>query len=383
MQQKKGFGCVMNIIEQILYYMNMIGICTLVALLIGFGVLYYLVRVKKVTAREENIDRSHFKREDSISYVPFKDILYKGDLDEEGIIVLTDTLFVAGISVRGFDYGSASLSERVDAQVNSVSFSNIIEEPITFRGTVKANDLSSNIEEYEAVVKRLAVEKMELDAEYQATLSAGEDYIDEPETYEYYAERLTQLQREISAKNHMLDECKAVISYMEHMSGDVPGGLASKQNANQIMFSYKHDPNKFSSELTKEEIYLKAQDALNAKARAFMDALAFCHFRGKRLSCRELITLIRKHGFPLTGEDGRIEELLDSSYTSLFVSSDSLMEAQREKIGEEVYLEMLAEYEKNLEETLRQYRVQMERDADALKERTYLQELSQMEGEVL
>lgn len=370
----------MNIIEQIIYYMHMVGICTIVAVLLALGVIWYFLKVKKIAAKEENIDRSHFKREDSISYVPFKDILYKGDLDEEGIIALTDTLFVGGISVKGFDYGSASAAERVDAQVNSVSFFNVIEEPVTFRGTVKANDLSINIEEYEEVVKRLAVELMELDADYQTTLSMGEDYIDDPETYQYYADRLKELQREISAKNHMLDECNAVIHYMKSLSGDAPGGLASKQNANQIMFAYKHDPDKFSSELTKEEIYLKAQDALNAKARAYMDALAFCHFRGKRLSCRELITLIRKHGFPLTGEDGRIEELLDSSYTSLFVSSDSLMEAQRERVGEEVYAEMVADYERQLEEVLRQQRVQLEREADFLKEQTYLQALDELGG---
>ena len=205
----------MNIIEQILYYMHMVGICTIVAVLLALGVIWYFLKVKKIAAKEENIDRSHFKREDSISYVPFKDILYKGDLDEEGIIALTDTLFVGGISVKGFDYGSASAAERVDAQVNSVSFFNVIEEPVAFRGTVKANDLSINIEEYEEVVKRLAVELMELDADYQTTLSMGEDYIDDPETYQYYADRLKELQREISAKNHMLDECNAVIHYMK------------------------------------------------------------------------------------------------------------------------------------------------------------------------
>lgn len=300
----------MSLMNQIIYYMNMVGMCLLIAGLLTFACIWYLLKIKKIAASKENINTSCFKREDSISYVPIKDMLYKDNLDSDGIIALTDTLFIGGLSVQGFDYNTASADERIDAQVNSIAFTNIIEESTSFRRSVRATDLSDNLNEYEAVVKKIAAELMQLDTEYQNTLALGEDYVDEPEVYEYYKARLLELQRIISAKNHQIDECKGIIAYMEALSKDsAQKNAASGQKSSQIIFSYQHNPDLYSTELTKEEIYLKAQEALHAKARSYADALAYCHFRAKRLSCRDLIGLIRKHNFPLTGEDSRLEEL--------------------------------------------------------------------------
>lgn len=371
----------MSLIKQVMYYMNMVGACIVVAGLLVLALLWYLLKVKKIAAKKENINTSYFKREDSISYVPIRDMLYKDDLDSDGIISLTDTLFIGGLSVQGFDYNSASANERIDAQVNSIAFTNIIEEPTSFRQSVRAIDLSANIEEYVAVTKRIAEELMQLDAEYQNTLALGEDYVDEPEEYEYYKNRLLELQRIISAKNHQLDECKGVTSYMQAMSKDSAKNTSSSgQKTSQILFAYQHNPDLYSTELSKEEIYLKAQEALNTKTRSYADALAYCHFRAKRLSCRELIGLIRKHNFPLTGEDNKLEDLLDSSYTSLFVSCDSLVERQKEKIGEEAYVAMLTAYEEQLQDMLKQQQMDIARETKIIKEESYEQALYEMRG---
>ena len=62
----------MNLINTISYYINMIGTVTIITLIGVVAVLYYLVKVRKVTAKVERIDTSRFKREDSIHYVPLK-----------------------------------------------------------------------------------------------------------------------------------------------------------------------------------------------------------------------------------------------------------------------------------------------------------------------
>lgn len=350
----------MNLLNQILYYMNMVGACAILASGIVCGALFYFVKVKKVVARTENINTDSFERKDSVSYVPIKDILYQGSLDSDGIIAISDTVFVGGLSVRGFDYPSASVEERIDAQVNSTMFFNVVEEPTSFRQSVQSIDLSSNIEEYDEIIKRTATELMGLDADYTATIAAAEEAAEEdPDSFPIYEERLNELRRKISAKNHVLEECKACVSYMQSMSKDSSHTSSGGQRSSQILFSYTFNPDMYSQELTKEEIYLKAMEGLQAKARSYMDALAFCHFRATRLSCRDLIGLMRRHIFPLSGEDGRLEELLDSSYTSLFVSCDSLVEAQKEKLGQEEYERRLRSYEEELQEMLERQNAQM------------------------
>jgi len=320
----------MALLEDIIYYVNMVGISIIITMLIVVAVLYYFLKVKKIAARVENINTSYFKREDTMSYVPFKDIVGKsGSLNSEGMFVISDRVFVGGISVRGFDYASASAAERVDAQLQSVAFFNVVETPTTFRQTLKSTDLRPNIEEYEEQKNRIAMEQMKLDAEYQATIIAADDYEDEPEMYAMYDKRMNELRKELFAKAHMLQECDSMISYMQAISGDVEkrSNVVGGRDA-QIMFSWVYDPDKYTEELTNEEVYLKAQEELNTIANAYKEALAMCHFKAKRLSVKELIKLMYNSTHPMSGDSADIKELLDSSYSSLFVSSDSLVSAQ-------------------------------------------------------
>lgn len=372
----------MGVMNEIIRYVNLIGTSLIIAGAIGCLVVFYFLKVKKVAAREEKVNTASYGRKDAVGFVPVKDVLYKGDLDSEGIIAVTDTLFVGGLSVRGFDYPSASRQERLDAQLNSQAFFNVVEDPLTFRQSVKGTDLSPVVEEYEAVVKDLARQLMELDSEYRSTLAAAEEATDEdPDLLQSYEERLRELQRTVESKNHQIDECRAIIGYVNAMTKDSGKQTGNGgQKSSQIIFSYEYDPSQYSQELTKEQIYQKAQEALSAKARTYADALAFCHFRATRLSCRELIFLIRKHNCPLSGEDSRLEELLDSSYSSLFVSSDSLIEAQKELISEKEFEERLARYEAELEEAIERQRSEMEREAERLNEESYERAVEEMHG---
>lgn len=369
----------MGLINEVIYYINMVGVCLIIAFMIAGGILLYFLKVKKIAARVENINTMYFKKEDTMSYVPIQDMLYKDNINSDGIIAVTDTIFVGGISVQGFDYGTASLDERIDTEASAVAFMGIIEDVVSFRQSVKATDLSVNIDEYEQITKKLALELMELDAEYQSTLAMGEDYIDEPDTYQYYADRLKELQRVISAKNHMLDECKELIGYMGVQEKDMTNSTAG-QKTSHIMFSYVFNPDLYSTTFSKEEIYLKAQEALDAKAKSYIDALAYCHFPAKRLSCKELFELIKKHNSPLTGEDASLDELLHSSDMSLFISCDSLVEAQKEKIGQEEYEAMLADYQKQIDEMIKQQRLNMARESKILLEKSNEQALQEIEG---
>lgn len=370
----------MNFINQISYYVNMIGAVVLITIAGIIAVLFYFIKVKKVTANVERIDTSKFRREDSIYYVPFDNVVTKdGTPDGEGMIVFPNNCFVGGISVRGFDYPSASTEERIDAQVYSVQFFNVVEKPTSFRQSTKRVDLSENITYHEEILKRLSLEKLELDAQYKETMVAAEDYLDMPDEYERYEKKMRELQRILYAKRHQLEEVSAEIGYMKSMSGDASADAVLGQKSSQIIFTYRYNPSEHSQELSQEEIYVEAMEKLSATASSYGEALAAAHFKSRRLTGKELIGLIRKHSSPITGEEYNLAELMESSYANLFVSSDSLVEECKKKIGEEEYRKKMEAYQNQVKETLRIQGIDRRRNGEKLKEESMEKAYVQMQ----
>lgn len=370
----------MTFINELTMYLNLIMICLLFSCVIVGGLFLYFIKVKKISARQENINTNHFKREDTLSYVPLKDVLYKDTLNSDGVLAVTDRCFVAGITVKGYDYLSASTDDKVATAVNATAFFNVVEEKISLRGSVKRIDLTQNIEEYKGVLKSLGIRLAELDAEYQEALKASEGYLDNPEEYKRYANHLKELQRQIGAGNHQVKECKTLIGYMEAMENDSKKLDSGGQKSSQIMFSYVFNPDQYNTELSKEEIYLKAQEALSMKAKAYGDALAACNFKAKRLTCMELLSLIRQSNFPITSDNLSIEELLDSSGASLFLSSRSLEDLQKEKIGEEEYIKQQKMFEQKMAELEEKMKARLEKEKKRIYQESYQKAMEEMKG---
>lgn len=341
----------MNLFSTLEHYLNMFMVVSLIVLALSAVVIYYLLRVKKVSSAAEKINYAGFKRIDAMEFVKFEDIVSETDdyLSGAGMICLGKNTFVGAISIQGFNYFSASTDEKVNAMLHSLSFTNVIEDRITLRQSVQAIDLSDNIGQHEEIAANITLELMALDDEYQSTLSYAEDYVDDVDTLQIYNKKLESLQRQIQAKRHMLKETQALIAYMNSMVSD--GNKKKKKDSqvsSQLIFSYIFDPNSVTEDLTKEEIYVKAFGELNLKANAYMGALASCGCSCKRMSAGELTLLMRKQCAPVSGEDFKLEELFESSYTSMFITCDSLINMVKKKIGEERFEEELREYERRL-----------------------------------
>lgn len=359
----------MGFITTLTTYINQIGITVIITGAVLFGLIFYFLKIKKIGAKEEHVDTSTFDRKSSLEFLPFEDIIYKGDsIDNPGAIVLPGYQFVAGISVRGFEYSSASAQERLDAQINSSMFFNVVEDTITLRQTTSSVDLSANIEEYRNIAKEKEKEILTLRDEYERMVLTAEDYVDEPETYYTYARQLDVLKKKITSLDFQLRECISVANYMEAVSADSMGADGVGLNDNQIMFSYTYDPSQYTKELADSEIYNKALLELRRKAYIYEDALARCHFITKPLSARELYKLLYKHSKPLTGEEWDVEDILNSNHIATFVSSDSIERALRERIGEEAYEAELEAYEKAQAEERQDLELQARRDTRNLKE---------------
>lgn len=333
----------MKIFDVVNYYVNTIFNVSIFTLLLFAGILFYLLKVRKVVAKTEKVDYSSFNRADTLEYVKIKNVISEDedDMGSAGVIDLGNNTFVAGISVNGYNYSSASAAEKERTMINAIGFANRIIEPIQMRQTVKAIDLSHNIEVYEEVRKRAAKEHMALMDEYNDTVKAADDFIDEPEMYTVYEERIMDVKRRILAKEHEVKEAEAVIRYMNAMTESKKGDTVNAQKINQIIFSYTFNPADYTEELTQEEIYLKAIENLSTQAASYGEGLLNCGYTYKRISARDFIDLMRKHMQPYSANEIKIEDLFNSSMSSLFISSTSLVDLEIERRGEEEYLKQL------------------------------------------
>lgn len=350
----------MKLIETINYYVNTIFSVSIITLILFGAILFYLLKVKKVTAKTEVVDYSTFEREDTLNFVKFENVISEDadDMGNAGIIDLGNNSFVAGISVTGYNYASASVAEKERTMANAIAFANRIISPIQMRQTVKAIDLTHNIAVYEEAKNRAAKEHMTLLDEYNDTVKAADDYIDDPEMYAVYEGKIEDVKKRVMAKEHAVKEADAILRYMTAMTEKKKGDTINAQKINQIMFSYTFNPAEYSETLSQEEIYLKAMDSLSTQAASYGEGLLNCGYTYKRLSAKDLLDLMRKHMQPYSGNEIRIEDIFDSSMFSLFVSSNSLVDLEIERKGEEEYVKQLEENRQKRKEFLKKQRAE-------------------------
>lgn len=324
------------IIDQIIHYLY-IGLAMFIATIVILGgLLIYLLKVKKITAKTEKIDYQNFRREDAQEYVKFEDIISEDpeNMKSPGMIALGNYTYVGGISVSGFNFPAASGNEKERTMINSITFFNRVEERIQMRQTVKAVDLGHNIEVYKGALERLVLEHDAINDDYKTTVQAAEDYMDYPEQYKVYEKQILKMQRTLQSKEHEIEEVRWIIKYMNAM---IHGDASEAQKINQIIFSYTFDPSEYTEEQSEETIRLKAFNALMSKANSYSEGLINCGCTCRMLSAYDFVDLIRKQTQPLTSDELKLEQMLDASYTTLFITSDSLIDFEKERIGEEAY----------------------------------------------
>lgn len=346
-------GTVTNNVFDINSFMNLLIAAMVVAILIVGGTAVYFIKIKKVMAKEEKIDHSRFERRNAKDYVNFDNIIacrtgVSGD--EFGVVVMPGYVFIAGLDIRGYNFSSASADERHRTMVNSVALFNTIEKPVQFRQTVKAIDISYNVNRQKEVCKKMELRILDIREEYKETCQLADQYVDNPVLYASVEQKLRALQREMKSLEWQQRECYAVLDYLESLEKST--GKSAK--INQMIFGYVYNPSDFTTELTEEEIYLKASAELANMAGIYGSALDNCGCRTRLLTGKEMLDLMRRHCHPATSDDVRIEDMFNSSYMGLFISSDSLISLERERIGESRFKKQMEIYRKNNEKRIQE-----------------------------
>lgn len=305
--------------------------------------ILYLMKKKRVLSKEEKVNHDSFERKDSKDYIQFDNIIsWDGGLGSEkfGIICMPNNTFIAGLDIKGYNFSSASADERKRTMINSIAFFNTVEQPVQFRQSSKAVDITYNIEKQAKVVKDLKYKQMVLSANYKENTSLLDDYMANPDLYNSLTQKLDAMQKEISSIKWQLKEAEAVLDYMK----DVAAATGKSRKINQLIFAYTFDPADYSTELSESEIYVKAATELSTKGAIYGDALNNCGCSTKMLSAQELLDLIRRHLHPKTSDDISLKQLFNSSYQALFIHSDSVLNLERDKRAEARLERQIKEY---------------------------------------
>ena len=340
----------MRLIATLESYATLVLVTLVILMLVVSAIVFYLLRIKKIATEEEILDYSHFERRDASEYAKFNDIVSSGngqDKNAPGMITLGKNMFIGGIEVTGYNFHSASADERERTMINMIAFFNVVDDSIQVRQTVRAINIKRNIDEVKDNAIRIEKEIISLKNDYNTAADALEDEenITNDAKYESITATLRRLMRTIRSKEWQLKEAREIVYYMEAVSS----ASVNMQKVNQIMFSYIYNPDEDIEALSEAEIYLKAERELANKAAIYGGALENCGCSWRQLSADDLTDLLRRHYHPKTVDDIRLDELLNSSYSALYVTSDSLADLERERRGD---LEYAKEVQRLMEEDI-------------------------------
>ena len=353
----------MNTFENLL---NNVLTAGFVVIAVFVVVIVYLLKKKRIFSKEERVNHDSFERKDSKDYIQFDNIIsWDGGVGSEkfGIIVMPNHTFIAGLDIKGYNFASASADERKRTMVNSIAFFNTVEQPVQFRQSSKAVDISYNIEKQEKVLKDLQYRRLVLSENYKENTALLDDYMQSPELYNALTKKLDELQTEISSVIWQIKETAQVLEYMK----EVAASTGKSRKINQLMFAYTFDPADYSTELTEEEIYVKAANELATKGAIYGDALNNCGCSTRMMTAQELLDLLRRHLHPNTSDDLSLRDLFNSSYQALFIHSDSVIKLEQEIRHNKRLEKQMREYNLKRAQQIEQARAELMKYSSALE----------------
>lgn len=332
----------MSVINDLQLYAIIIVVTVIAIGIAGGALAFYFLKVKKVSAEEEPVNYDNFVRTDAREYCKFDDIMKgHGGL---GMIHVGNNTFIAGIEVQGYNFQAASADEKQRTMMNAIAFFNVLESPIQMCQTVKAIDISRNIKKVREDAENIEIKLLSTQEELSVALENLKAFIADDDYYIAEEKRVQKLLRTINSLEWQLRESKQLIGYMEHISDTEFNTMRS----NQIIFSYTYSADDDIERLSDEAVVIKAENELRNQANIYGSALESCGCTWKILTPDDLVNLVRRHLHPVTCDEISLDKLLNSTYNSLCVTTESFEELEKERRSDIEYEETMREYAEEL-----------------------------------
>lgn len=325
----------MQTIDTLIRSIQIIAV-VLVVLLALFGLAgFYFMKFHRTKVSEKQIDYSQFKRMDSLEYVKFDDV------EENMLIADGKKRFIGAIICKGCDFKDAEEEERLQVIRGYLSFINVLDNQcVQFWQIARDVNLDKMVHDYGDQLNKLQEKQYLMSLDYEEVKRESEQVSDnDEETYENFYQKLRKMQREINSVGYRIDQLRIQIEYLNSISGE-----KSDPHLDQLyLYDWTYNALDFTQELTESEIYAKAENQLQNKAAAYISALRNAGVKARRLTGLEMLEQLRRYTHPISAAKYRVDDLLQSAYDSIAVTSNSLREME-EAVNQNALQEMAAEF---------------------------------------
>lgn len=311
----------------------------IVVLLVIFGLVgFYFMKVHRSRVQEKHLDYSRFKRLDSLEYVKFDDV------GEYMVIADGKKRFIGAIVCSGCEFRDAEDEERLQIIRGYLSFINVLDtQSVQFWQMARDVNLDKMIQDYKKQLENLQERQYLLTLDYEEIKRESEQILvveeEQYEQYDLYYQKLRRMQREIMSLGYRMEQLRIQIQYLESVSGE----KADPHLDQMYIFDWTYNALDFTQELTESEIYSKAEKQLQNKATAYVSSLRNAGVKARILTGVEILEQMRRYTHPVSAAKYRVDEILQSAYDSIAVTSSSLRELE-ESVNQSALQEMAAEF---------------------------------------
>jgi hypothetical protein len=308
----------------------------IVVLLAIFGAVgFYFMKIHRSRVQEKHLDYSQFRRLDSLEYVKFDDV------GEYMVVADGKKRFIGAIACSGCEFRDAEDEERLQIIRGYLSFINVLDnQNIQFWQMARDVNLDKMVTDYKEQLTSLQERQYLMTLDYEEIKKESEQVPEgEEERYDLYYQKLRQMQREIMSLGYCVAQLKIQVQYLESVSGE----KADPHLDQLYIYDWTYNAIDFTQELTEREIYSKAEKQLENRAAAYISSLRNAGVKARMLTGVEILEQMRRYTHPVSAAKYRADEILQSAYDSIAVTSSSLREME-ETVSQNALREMAAEF---------------------------------------
>ena len=316
----------MQTIDTLVRSVQIIAGVLVVILLAAAGGGLYFFRFHRRRVTEKEIDYKSFRRLDSTEYAKFDDV------GEWMVIADGGKRFVGGISCGGCEMRDMEEGERLQVIRGYLSFLNVLDtRSIQFWQMARDVDMEKMIQDYRKKLEAHREKQYLLTLDYEELKKESEKVPDsEGERYEEYYDAMQLMQKEIASMGYQAEQLMAQIQYLESVSGEE----ADPHLEQAYLFEWTYNALDFTQQLSEAEIYDRAAKQIGNRASAYISALRNCGVKARMLSGVEIMGLMRRYTHPVSAAKHKAEDILQSAYDSIAVTSGSLRQAEEMADGD-------------------------------------------------
>lgn len=325
----------MQTIDTLVRSVQIIAVIIVVLLAIFGAVGFYFMKIHRSRVQEKHLDYSQFRRLDSLEYVKFDDV------GEYMVVADGKKRFIGAIACSGCEFRDAEDEERLQIIRGYLSFINVLDnQNIQFWQMARDVNLDKMVTDYKEQLTSLQERQYLMTLDYEEIKKESEQVPEgEEERYDLYYQKLRQMQREIMSLGYCVAQLKIQVQYLESVSGE----KADPHLDQLYIYDWTYNAIDFTQELTEREIYSKAEKQLENRAAAYISSLRNAGVKARMPTGVEILEQMRRYTHPVSAAKYRADEILQSAYDSIAVTSSSLREME-ETVSQNALREMAAEF---------------------------------------